>query len=123
MEIRFSPYNSPFVPNGPAGVHYIGREFRDMPHSAHVYEFQRELGRRHVEQLNLELMSAVALLPMLDEMARDGIKAAARRAVDIRHFLNPLSVKKSSVSPRKEKPVSRPVDLSTVVIPSLWRNL
>ena len=93
MEIRFSPYNAPFAPSGPSGVYWIGREFRDMPHSAHVYEYQREQGRRHVEQMQLELTSAVALLPMLDEMAADGIKAAARRAVDIRKFLNPFQSK------------------------------
>jgi hypothetical protein len=90
MDIRFSPYNSPFVPHGDnTGIYWIGREFRDMPHNAHVYEFVREQGRRHVEALNLEMNSAVAVLPLLDEMAADGVAAAGRRARDIRKFLNP----------------------------------
>jgi hypothetical protein len=90
MVIRFSPYNSPFVPHGDnSGIYWIGREFRDMPHNAHVYEFVREQGRRHVEALNLEMNSAVAILPLLDEMAADGVAAAGRRARDIRKFLSP----------------------------------
>ncbi len=89
MEIRYSPYNSPFVPAGPPGVYWIGAEYRNMPHNAHVYERQRYLGRLHVERLQLEMTSSVALLPMLDEMAADGIRAAARRAKSIRQLLSP----------------------------------
>lgn len=85
-EVQFSPYNAPFIPADAApGVIWVGAEYRDMPHSAHVYEYFREQGRRHVA----ELLAQQALLPYLDELAGEGIQAAARRAVSIRRVLSP----------------------------------
>lgn len=101
MEIRFSPYNSPFIPPcGDPNVYWIGREFRDMPHNAHVYRWVQWQGEEHVRQLHLEMNSAVAVLPLLDEMARDGVAAAGRRAASIRKFLSPS---KSTIDPASYK--------------------
>lgn len=45
MEIRYSPYPSPFVPSEPKGVYWIGAELRDAPHSAHVWVYNHHIAR------------------------------------------------------------------------------
>lgn len=51
MDIRYSPYQLPFVPSEPKGVYWIGAELRDAPHSAHVWVFNhhvaQEAARHH----------------------------------------------------------------------------
>lgn len=40
MEIRYSPYNSPFIPSdAPPGIYWIGREYQNLPHDAHVQRY------------------------------------------------------------------------------------
>lgn len=113
MEIRFSPYNSPFIPSGfGPDVYWIGREFRDQPHSAHVYDWTQWKCRQHVEQLHREMSAAVELLPELDECAKEGIKASGRRAIDVRKFLSPNKKQINRDSHKKllaKKPVSAQV--------------
>ncbi|MDB6060353.1 MAG: hypothetical protein JWM78_456 [Verrucomicrobiaceae bacterium] len=46
MDIRYSPYNSPFTPSEPKGVYWIGLEFKDQPHSAHVWAWLHQQNRR-----------------------------------------------------------------------------
>lgn len=42
MEIRYSPYNSPFIPAGqPQGIYWIGREYRHAPHDGHCQVYYR----------------------------------------------------------------------------------
>jgi hypothetical protein len=90
MEIRFSPYNSPFIPSGESpDIYWIGLEFKHMPHSAHVHRWIQWQGEEHARVLQLEITSAIAVLPWLDEMAADGVAAAGRRARAIRQFLAP----------------------------------
>lgn len=37
MEIRLSPYNSPFIPAGHyPNTHWIGLEYQNQPHNSHV---------------------------------------------------------------------------------------
>lgn len=89
-EVRYSPYNSPFVPAGDyPGVIWVGREYRDMPHSAHVYHWQQH---KHLEQVQERLRGisvAVQLLPELQQCADEGIKASARRALALRQLIHP----------------------------------
>lgn len=44
MDIRYSPYNGPFIPsNAPPGIHWIGLEHQNAPHSAHVQLYHQLL--------------------------------------------------------------------------------
>jgi len=52
MEVRLSPYNSPFIPHHVDGVYWLGREFQDVPHNAHVHCFMRSnsvFGQRYLQ--------------------------------------------------------------------------
>ncbi|HTF85338.1 MAG TPA: hypothetical protein VL987_12220 [Cellvibrio sp.] len=39
MEVRNSPYNSPFIPYGEKGVYWLGKEHQHGHHNEHVKEF------------------------------------------------------------------------------------
>lgn len=88
-EVRFSPYNSPFVPEHIPGVIWVGREYRDMLHSAHVFHWQQHCHFQTVQQ-RLNSISVVAqLLPELEACAAEGIRACARRANELRKLIHP----------------------------------
>lgn len=92
MEVRWSPYNSPFVPAGDTvGIYWVGLEHRNAPCSAHVAEYHRQ-------------SAASVILENLDDLAADGIKAAARRAIAIRRVLadqKPISLPSKLPAKRK----------------------
>jgi hypothetical protein len=90
VEVRFSPYNSPFIPHGDyPGVIWIGREYRDMPHNAHVFHWQQHCHLERVQQRLNTISMAVLLFPELDAYAADGVRASARRAIDLRKLIHP----------------------------------
>ena len=60
MDIRQSPYNSPFTPSEPKGVYWIGLEFKDQPHNGHVYLYQFEISRRKRQSMQSEHIADVA---------------------------------------------------------------
>jgi hypothetical protein len=60
MDIRYSPYQSPFVPSSPKGVYWIGAEMKNLPHNAHVFQFQFELARRRRELLESDHIGLIA---------------------------------------------------------------
>lgn len=88
LGIRYSPYQSPFVPSSPKGVYWIGAELRDVPHSAHVWVYNHHLGGltrpgdRTAEQVHLEavLHSATAFRrPFLSICSCPWCEDAARK--------------------------------------------
>ena len=88
-EVRYPPYNSPFVPEHIPGVIWVGREYRDMPHSAHVFHWQQHTHLERVQERLRGISIAVQLLPELDQCAAEGIKASARRAIELRKLIHP----------------------------------
>ena len=96
MIVRYSPYESPFVPTSPAGVHWIPRELRNAPRDAHVtayYEHRASLVA--AVKASLKTKSKNRVTTELESMAYDsGIKAAARRYRSIQNEgLRPFSGK------------------------------
>lgn len=88
MDIRYSPYQSPFVPSYPKGVYWIGAEFKDAPHSAHVWAYTHHLGRLQIraqrteEQIHIEAVSISASSfrrPFLSVCGCTWCHAAARK--------------------------------------------
>lgn len=87
LGIRYSPYQSPFVPSEPKGVYWIGAEFKDLPHNGHVYQYQFELSRRESINFQSEHTKLVAEVsadlhrPFLSVCGCPDCFAAARKMV------------------------------------------
>jgi len=56
MEVRLSPYNSPFIPYSAEGVYWLGLEHQHAHHTAHVKCFMDS--RNAAAQVYLGLRSA-----------------------------------------------------------------
>jgi hypothetical protein len=80
MDIRYSPYSSPFVPRSPEGVYWVARELQYAPHDEHVRVFlahrqsmTADLSRRYAQQKRDKVMY------LLDDLAAHGVQAARAR--------------------------------------------
>jgi hypothetical protein len=85
MDIRFSPYNAPFVPAGPPGVHWIPRELQFAPHDAHVAAFReyRQAATAGIDA-RLQARKRDKVMDLLADLSACGIKAARTRLVEVR---------------------------------------
>lgn len=87
MEVRLSPYNSPFVPHSnEEGVYWLGKEHQHGFHTEHVNEFIRSgnhSAARHLSELTVEntrkSMSDEEYARLYDLYFNYGIQAAGRR--------------------------------------------
>lgn len=86
MEVRLSPYNSPFVPYAAEGVYWLGKEHQHGFHTEHVNEFVRSgvhSSVRHLNELSTEnmrnSMSSEEYDRLYDLYFNFGIEAAGRR--------------------------------------------
>lgn len=69
MEIRRSPYNSPFVPSSTADVYWIARDYWDAPHDSHIHTYYDSLPKH----------KRVYPRYMRDLLSSDAHKAAAKK--------------------------------------------
>lgn len=93
MEIRMSPYNSPFIPCVEEGVYWLGLEHQHGFHTQHVNEFCKSktfaaeqylnLRSSHVRALSVqnsnELMSDLEYRETYELFTKYGVQAAGRR--------------------------------------------
>lgn len=86
MEVRLSPYNSPFIPYYEEGVYWLGKEHQHGFHTEHVNEFIRSgnhFATRHLNELAVEnartSMSSEEYSRLSDLYFNFGIEAAGRR--------------------------------------------
>lgn len=86
MEVRLSPYNSPFIPYAEEGVYWLGKEHQHCFHTEHVNEFIRSgvhSAVRHISELSVEnlraQMSPEEYSRLSDLYFNFGVEAVGRR--------------------------------------------
>lgn len=74
MEVRLSPYNSPFIPAGDnSGIYWVALEYQSAPHDEHVRAYFRSLPSHNTNFTHEEF------LELTESFYEYGIQAAGRR--------------------------------------------